>query len=112
MTLAPDDVLRFEPDADADPSTLDLHVRRRRAGRERPARHGGVDVDPGLLRRAGQRTTDLVSEVCDPRFLNPQTGPFFVEGAAPGDTLAVHFRSITPARVPAVSARPCRCSGR
>jgi acetamidase/formamidase len=41
-------------------------------------------------------TTDLVSEVCDPRFINPQTGPFFVEGAAPGDTLAVHFRSITP----------------
>jgi acetamidase/formamidase len=41
-------------------------------------------------------TSDLVSQVCDPRFLNPQTGPFFVEGAEPGDTLAVHFRSITP----------------
>lgn len=41
-------------------------------------------------------TSDLVSEVCDPRYLNPQTGPFYVEGAQPGDTLAVHFRSITP----------------
>lgn len=29
-------------------------------------------------------------------YLNPQTGPFLVNGARPGDTLAVHFRSITP----------------
>jgi acetamidase/formamidase len=48
-------------------------------------------------------TSDLVSEVCDPRFLNPQTGPFFVEGAEPGDTLAVHFRSITPREARGVS---------
>ena len=41
-------------------------------------------------------TADRVSEVCDPRFINPQTGPFFVEGAEPGDTLAVHFVSIEP----------------
>ena len=34
--------------------------------------------------------------MCDPRYLNPQTGPFYVEGARPGDTLAVHFLSITP----------------
>src|SRR5918996_1539515 len=31
-------------------------------------------------------------------FLNPQTGPFYVDGAQPGDTLAVHFVSIEPAR--------------
>ena len=31
-------------------------------------------------------------------FVNPQTGPFYIEGAEPGDTLAVHFVSITPAR--------------
>ena len=42
--------------------------------------------------------TDLVSEVCEFPFLNPQTGPFYVEGAEPGDTLAVHFVSIEPAR--------------
>ncbi|MEU6318817.1 acetamidase/formamidase family protein [Streptomyces sp. NPDC047009] len=41
---------------------------------------------------------DLVSEVCEFPFLNPQTGPFHVEGAEPGDTLAVHFVSIEPAR--------------
>lgn len=40
---------------------------------------------------------DLPSEVCSFPFLNPVTGPFHVEGAAPGDTLAVHFLSITPA---------------
>jgi len=31
-------------------------------------------------------------------FLNPQTGPFYVEGAEPGDTLALHFVSMEPAR--------------
>ena len=30
--------------------------------------------------------------------LNPQTGPFYIEGAEPGDTVAVHFASIEPAR--------------
>ncbi|MGA9162402.1 MAG: acetamidase/formamidase family protein [Actinomycetota bacterium] len=34
---------------------------------------------------------------------NPQTGPFVVEGAEPGDTLALHFVSIEPARDWAVS---------
>ncbi len=29
---------------------------------------------------------------------NPQTGPFYVEGAEPGDTLALHFVSVEPAR--------------
>jgi acetamidase/formamidase len=36
--------------------------------------------------------------VCEFPYLNPQTGPFYVEGAEPGDTLAVHFISIEPAR--------------
>ncbi|TDV40952.1 acetamidase/formamidase family protein [Actinophytocola oryzae] len=40
---------------------------------------------------------DLVSQVCEFPFLNPQTGPFHVEGAEPGDTLALHFVSIEPA---------------
>jgi len=43
-------------------------------------------------------TDDLVSRVCEFPYLNPQTGPFYVEGAQPGDTLAVHFLSIEPAR--------------
>jgi len=41
-------------------------------------------------------TSDLASQVCDPRFINPQTGPFYIEGAEPGDTVAVHFVSIEP----------------
>ena len=40
---------------------------------------------------------DLASQVCEFPFLNPQTGPFYVEGAKPGDTLALHFVSIEPA---------------
>src|SRR5215467_11060705 len=43
-------------------------------------------------------TDDLVSRVIEFPFVNPQTGPFYIEGAAPGDTLAVHFVSIEPAR--------------
>ncbi|MCK2219966.1 acetamidase/formamidase family protein [Actinomadura sp. ATCC 31491] len=50
------------------------------------------------------RTTgDLPSQVCEFPYLNPVTGPFHVEGAEPGDTLALHFVSITPARDWAVS---------
>jgi acetamidase/formamidase len=41
---------------------------------------------------------DLVSRVIEFPFVNPQTGPFFVEGAEPGDTLAIHFVSIEPSR--------------
>ncbi|MGZ4624080.1 MAG: acetamidase/formamidase family protein [Blastococcus sp.] len=42
--------------------------------------------------------TDLSGEKVDLRFVNPQTGPFYVEGAEPGDTLALHFVSLEPAR--------------
>ncbi|HEX2235601.1 MAG TPA: acetamidase/formamidase family protein [Actinomycetota bacterium] len=41
---------------------------------------------------------DLVSRVIEFPFVNPQTGPFYVEGAEPGDTLAIHFISLEPAR--------------
>ena len=37
------------------------------------------------------------------KFLNPQTGPIYVEGAEPGDTLAVRIESIEPKRDFAVS---------
>lgn len=47
---------------------------------------------------------DLPSRVCTFPFLNPVTGPIAVEGAEPGDTLAVHFAEIIPARDWAVSA--------
>ncbi|RKF27958.1 acetamidase [Micromonospora globbae] len=41
---------------------------------------------------------DLPSQVCRMPYLNPVSGPFFVEDAEPGDTLAIHLASITPAR--------------
>jgi len=41
---------------------------------------------------------DVASKVLDFRYLNPQTGPFYVEGAEPGDTLAIHVAGLTPAR--------------
>jgi acetamidase/formamidase len=36
-------------------------------------------------------------------FINPQTGPFYVEGAEVGDTLAIHLIDVRPARDWAVS---------
>jgi acetamidase/formamidase len=47
---------------------------------------------------------DLPSVVCEFPYLNPVTGPFHVDGAEPGDTLALHFVSIEPARDWAVSS--------
>jgi acetamidase/formamidase len=41
---------------------------------------------------------DLSSEKVDLRYVNPQTGPFHVEGAQPGDTLAIHIADLRPAR--------------
>jgi amidase len=41
---------------------------------------------------------DLPSVVCRMPYLNPVSGPFAIEGAEPGDTVAVHFAAITPAR--------------
>jgi amidase len=46
---------------------------------------------------------DLPSRVCTFPFLNPVTGPVHVEGAEPGDALAVHFAAIQPLRDWAVS---------
>ena len=46
---------------------------------------------------------DLVSKVTVPGHDNPQTGPFFVEGAQPGDTLAVTILKLEPARDYAIS---------
>jgi acetamidase/formamidase len=43
-------------------------------------------------------TADLASASLTMPFVNPQTGPFYVEGAEPGDTLVLHFVELTPAR--------------
>jgi acetamidase/formamidase len=90
------EVLRWNPDPDADPSGLVYTF-----GGAAPV----TSIRPGTVVSTWTRdcfagrvrsTSDRVSEVCDPRFINPQTGPFWIEGAEPGDTLAVHFVSIEP----------------
>jgi len=48
-------------------------------------------------------TDDLPSRSITYPFINPQTGPFYVEGAEPGDTLAIHLIDVQPARDWAVS---------
>lgn len=42
--------------------------------------------------------SDMPSASLDMPYVNPQTGPFHVEGAEPGDTLALHIVDLTPAR--------------
>jgi acetamidase/formamidase len=89
-------IANFVVDFGADPSTLVYTF-----GGVRPV----LSITPGTLLSTStldcfagrvRAKNDKVSEVCDPRFINPQTGPFYVEGAEPGDTLAVHFVSIEP----------------
>ena len=46
-------------------------------------------VDAGGVDAAGEQVTEGG---------NPQTGPFHINGAAPGDTLAVHFDRLVPNR--------------
>jgi acetamidase/formamidase len=58
------------------------------------------DCFDGSLKTA----SDLMSKNTVPGHDNPQTGPFFVEGAEVGDTLAVHILSLEPARSYAISA--------
>lgn len=45
-----------------------------------------------------RRPADRFFEVVPPGEPNPQTGPFHVEGAEDGDTLALHFHDLTPSR--------------
>ncbi len=47
---------------------------------------------------------DLPSKIMAAGHDNPQTGPFFIEGAEPGDTIAVHILKLEPARDYAISS--------
>jgi acetamidase/formamidase len=59
-----------------------------------------IDAFGGRLRSADQRATQLF----DTRYANPQTGPFYIDGAEEGDALAAHFVSIEPRENYGVSA--------
>lgn len=47
---------------------------------------------------------DLASDKVDLRYVNPQSGPFYVVGAEPGDALVLHFVSMEPARGHGISS--------
>lgn len=53
---------------------------------------------------AVKKPTDLPTQVAPIGHDNPQTGPFFIEGAKAGDILAVHIINLEPAREYAVSS--------
>jgi amidase len=55
------------------------------------------DGDTVVTSTVDARGWDLKGEAAALRG-NPMTGPFYVEGAEPGDTLAVHLESMTPNR--------------
>ncbi len=98
------DALTWGPDLDADPTTFTYTfggaapVASLRPGQR--LRTWTLDCFGGRVRSS----SDLPSQVCDPRLLNPQSGPFHIEGARPGDTLAVHFVSIEPREAWGVSS--------
>ncbi|GIF23063.1 acetamidase/formamidase [Actinoplanes tereljensis] len=89
-------MISWDPDPDADPATGVYTF-----GGAAPV----ATLRPGQVLSTWTRdcfggrvrsTSDMASQVTDPRYLNPQTGPFWIEGAEPGDTVAIHFLSIEP----------------
>lgn len=66
-----------------------------------------VDCFGGRLTREDQRPSEVLRDTP----LNPLTGPIWVEGAEPGDTLVVHIDGIKPARDWAVSCLLPHCGG-
>jgi len=72
-----------------------------------------MTIKPGTLMRlwsedafnfALTTVDDMPSQKIDIRYVNPQTGPFYVEGAETGDTLVRHIVELTPARSFGVSS--------
>lgn len=94
------DVVEFVPSAEQYAFTFGgvPPVRRVRPGSA--LRLWSDDAFCGALRSVA----DLSSQKVDLHRVNPQCGPFYVEGAQPGDTLALHLVSLEPAREWGVSA--------
>ena len=77
------------------------------------ARHSRSSCTPRTASAALVRgVDDLPSLVCEFPYLNPVTGPFHVEGAEPGDTLARALRRRSPRPATGRSPRPSRTSAR
>src|ERR1700751_4090831 len=58
------------------------------------------DCYDGAVTKPGQ----LPAKVQLPGPDNPQTGPFYVEGAEPGDTLVIRIENLEPARGSGISS--------
>jgi amidase len=71
--------------------------------RVRPGDRVTIHTDDAFESRITKKE-DLPSRaLATAKFLNPQTGPIYVEGAEPGDTLAIRIETIEPTRDFAVS---------
>ena len=68
-----------------------------------PGRQVVVHCDDAFESRIRSREDIPSRSLAGAKFLNPQTGPIYIEGAEPGDTLAVHIEDITATRDFAVS---------
>ena len=98
--MATQDIVEFTPTFEQFAFTFGGAAPIRRVTPGAVLRLWSEDAFCGALRSV----TDLSGEKVDLRFVNPQTGPFYVEGAEPGDTLALHFVELEPARDWAASA--------
>jgi acetamidase/formamidase len=94
------DIIEFTPTADQLAYTFGGAAPIRRITPGTALRLWSEDAFGGVLRSVH----DLSSERVDLRFVNPQTGPFYVEGAQPGDALVLHLVNVEPARDWAASA--------
>ncbi|MEU4196433.1 acetamidase/formamidase family protein [Kribbella sp. NPDC026611] len=88
------DILEFTPEPDEYAWTFGGKPPVRRVKPGTALRLWTEDAYCGTIRS----TADLASASLQMPFVNPQTGPFHVEGAEPGDTLVLHFVELTPAR--------------
>lgn len=71
--------------------------------RVRPGEAVTIHCDDAFESRIQSREDVPSRALATAKFLNPQTGPIYVEGAEPGDTLVVGIKRIEPTRDFAVS---------
>ena len=71
--------------------------------RVKPGDRVVIHTDDSFESRITTKDDPPSQALASAKFLNPQTGPIYVEGAEPGDTLVVRIESIEPTREFAVS---------
>ena len=76
---------------------------RKPIARVKPGERVTIHTDDAFESRITNKEDIPSQALATAKFLNPQTGPIYVEGAEPGDTLAVRIEGIVPTRDFAVS---------